>query len=308
MCRRNRSPARFRLRSLHGSPNARPGRPADRQGAVPPDARAHPRDPQRAGREPERDRRADRRAAPERELPRPGASGPRLHRAGAARPSGAARSSTTTGRSFGRSSAIATGSGCRSPGARRSPTSRFRSSGRTSRTRSRPGRSRRAPTATCPAAPSSSTRQGWKEITDAPDGALDEAEKIEARSAERLKGGGAASRADPRGHDALRVPAPGLLACSGVLEQNAPLTGTTHESFPVRDFVRGQDGECASWPRTASPSTGTHVARAIRERPELELVGQAGNGREALEGDRRAAARRGRARQDAHRPVAASRS
>ena len=35
------------------------------------------------------------------------------------------------------------------------------------------------------------------------------------------------------------------------------------------------------------------VARAIRERPELELVGQAGDGREALDGDRRRAARRG---------------
>ena len=140
-------------------------------------------------------------------------------------------------------------------------------------------------------------------------GVLEETEKIESRSAERLK-------EEDREAVPVRVvlmhfesPTPEPKAkrlrgrsCSGVLEQNPALTGTTHESFPVRDFVRGQDGECASWPRTASPSTGTRWRG--RSGSARSSSWWAGGGRQGgARRDRRGGARRGRDRQDAHRPV-----
>src|SRR5688572_17274422 len=65
--------------------------------------------------------------------------------------------------------------------------------------------------------------------------------------------------------------------------QNGRMPATTHEPRPVRDMAGSPSNRVRVFVADGHPLYREAIMRAIRERPELELVGQATEGREALE-------------------------
>src|SRR5919106_1076991 len=71
--------------------------------------------------------------------------------------------------------------------------------------------------------------------------------------------------------------------CSEVSMQNGHLADTTREPRPVRDLSRSASNRVRVLVADGHPLYREAMVRAVRERPELQLVGSAREGREALE-------------------------